>query len=213
MPIGLINGNTYRQGLRPPYNPRAIMAAIREVIKRPGIPDEELTGIAGPPSFLTGCTVTGNLTALAAGRRTELRLQAQLTISDDGSEVIIGNIPPNASTDDVAATIANRARVPQWADKHPDLHRRPSRPLGGIRDETHDWPSPYGRIICVPGRGTPAGQLRDMLLDIPGVWTTMPVALPQPLPAMIKHWARAHAGQDVPASLAALEQALGGDTR
>ena len=29
LPIGLINGNTYREGLRPPFRPRAIIHAIR----------------------------------------------------------------------------------------------------------------------------------------------------------------------------------------
>jgi len=36
VPIGVINGNTYRGGLRPPFRPDAIIAAAREVIRRPG---------------------------------------------------------------------------------------------------------------------------------------------------------------------------------
>ena len=49
-----------------------------------------------------------------------------------------------------------------------------------------------------------------MLLDVPGVSTTLPVALPRPLPILIRQWAQASAGEDVPASLAALEDALPG---
>lgn len=109
LPIALINGNTYREGLRPPLRPRAIIDAVREVIKRPEVPDKELAGIVGLPYFLTGCMVTGSLAALAAGRRTELRLQARLSISDDRTKVVIENIPPNISTDDVAHIIASRA--------------------------------------------------------------------------------------------------------
>jgi hypothetical protein len=45
----------------------------------------------------------------AAGHPTELRLQAKITISDDGQTVIVENIPPNISTDAAAASIAMRA--------------------------------------------------------------------------------------------------------
>jgi hypothetical protein len=36
----------------------------------------------------------------------------------------------------------------------------------------------------------------------------MPVALPLPLPALIRHWVQANASEDLPASLAALEHAI-----
>lgn len=208
VPIAVINGNTYREGLRPPFRPHAVIDAIREVIKRPDATDAELTAMVGPPYFLTGCTVTGNLTALAAGRRTELRLQAQVSISDDRSTVVIENIPPNISTDDTASIITSRASAPRWASDHPGLHRITHLPLADLRDETSDRTSPFGRIICIPKPGTPPEQLRDMLLDVPGVSTTMPVALPRPLPALIRHWAQTNATEDLLASLAALEHAI-----
>lgn len=132
VPIALINGNTYREGLRPPFRPRAIIAAVREVIKRPEVADKELAGIAGPPYFMTGCIVAGNLAALAAGRRTELRLQPQISISDD-REVVIENIPPNISTDDTARIIANRARSHRWAEDHPGLHHIAYLPLADLK--------------------------------------------------------------------------------
>src|SRR5215831_2256986 len=49
VPIALINGNTYRDGLRPPFRPAAIINAVREVIKRPEVPDKELAGFVGLP--------------------------------------------------------------------------------------------------------------------------------------------------------------------
>jgi hypothetical protein len=210
VPIAFINGNTYREGLRPPFRPHAVIDALREVIRRPGVTDAELTGMVGLPYFLTGCTVTGNLAELAAGRRTELRLQAQVSIGDDRRTVVIGNIPPNVSTDDTASIIASRASAPRWASDHPGLHRITYLPLADLRDKTSDRSSPFGRIVCTPTPGTPAEQLRDMLLDVPGVCTTMPVALPRPLPALIRHWAQTNAGEDLLASLAALEHAIPG---
>ena len=208
VPIALINGNTHAEGLRPPFRPRAIADAIREVILRPDIPDQDLTDMAGPPTFMTGCTVTGNLAALAAGRRTELRLRARVSIS--GGLVVIENIPPNASTDDTASTIANRARGQRWAEKHPGLHRLTYLPLADIRDETGEQTSPYGQIICTPRQGNSAEQLRDMLLDVPGVSTSMPVALPQPLATLIRQWAQGSTREDRLASLDALEDAIAG---
>lgn len=213
VPIGLINGNTYREGLRPPFRAAAIIGAVREVIKRPGVPDKELAGIAGPPYFPAGCTVTGSLAALAAGRRTELRLQAQVSIGDDQGTVVIENIPPNISTDDVTHIIARRARPPRWADDHPGLHHLTHLPLAGLEDETSEPANPFGRLVCIPTRDTTPEQLRDMLVDVPGVYTTMRVKLPQPLPTLIKNWVQANAHEDLPASLTTLEQAISSQER
>jgi DNA gyrase/topoisomerase IV subunit A len=75
VPLGLINGNVYREGRRPPFGPLAIIEALREVIRRPSVTGKDLTTIVGPPCFLNGCTVTGDFAAMAAGRPTTLRLQ------------------------------------------------------------------------------------------------------------------------------------------
>src|SRR5712691_7216980 len=82
VPIGLINGNTYREGRRPPFRPARIIEAVRQVIRRPRVTGEDLTDIIGLPDFPAGCTVTGDLATLAAGRSTDLRLQARVTIGD-----------------------------------------------------------------------------------------------------------------------------------
>jgi hypothetical protein len=138
------------------------------------VTDAELTGTVGLPYFLTGCIVAADLTSLAAGRRTELSLQAQVSIS------------------------AN----------HPGLHRITRLPLADLRDETSDRSSPFGRIVCIPTPGTPPEQLREMLLDVTGVCTKMPVALPRPMPALIRRWVQTNASEDLLASLAALEHAI-----
>jgi hypothetical protein len=77
VPIGLINGNTHRQGTRPPFRPAAIIEAIRQVLVRPKLTARQIAAIAGPPDFMTGCTVTGDLDAFFAGQRTELGLEAR----------------------------------------------------------------------------------------------------------------------------------------
>ena len=145
---------------------------------------------------------------MAAGRRTELSLQAQVSISADRRTVVIGNIPPNISTDDTASIIASRASASRWEKEYPGLHRITRLPLADLRDETSYRASPFGRIVCVPTPGTPPEQLRDMLLEVTGVRTTMPIALPRPLPALIRHWVQTNASEDLLASLAALEHSI-----
>jgi hypothetical protein len=135
VPVGLINGNVYREGLRPPFRPLAIIEALGEVIQRPRVTGKELTRIVGPPCFLNGCAVTGDFAAMASGR-------------------------------------------------HGDL------------------------LVCVPSPGTTAGELREQLMNVYGVYTTVRVNLPRSLPAMLRNWVKAHAAEDLLTSLATLENAI-----
>jgi hypothetical protein len=176
VPIGLINGNIYGKGTRPPFRARAVIEALRQVIQRPRMTNNQLIDVIGPPYFRNGCTVTGDFAALAAGRPTDLRLEARLGISDDHSIVMIENLPPNANPDETAHN--------QSTQRHGDL------------------------LVCVPKRGTTAEQLREQLRDVYGVYTTVPVALPRPLPALLRSWALAYAAEDLLTSLAALDDAI-----
>jgi hypothetical protein len=206
VPVGLINGNVYREGLRPPFRPLAIIEALREVIQRPRVTSKDLTSIVGPPCFLNGCTVTGDFAAMAAGRPTTLRLEARVTVSDDHRRVLIQNFPPNANPDEVATTLASRASIRAWAAEHPGLYSRTHLPLGDIRDESSERHGDL--LVCVPSRGTTAGELREHLMNVYGVHTTVRVDLPRSLPAMLRSWVKAHADEDRLTSLAALETAV-----
>jgi hypothetical protein len=194
-------------GTRPPFRPRAIIEALRQVIQQPGITSEDLTGIIGPPCFLNGCTVTGDFAALAAGRPTVLRLQARVTVSDDHGSVLITNLPPNADPDDTMHSLASRPSVRERAQRYPGLHRHARLPLKDIRDES-SHPRDAGLLVCIPEPGTPAEQLRDQLMDIYGVYTEVHAALPRPLATMIRERAEAYRSEDLLASLAALENAI-----
>jgi DNA gyrase/topoisomerase IV subunit A len=210
VPVGLINGSTYREGTRPPFRPQAIIDAIRQVIHHPRVTSQDIIDIIGPPDFVTGCTVTGDFAALAAGHPAELRLLARLTISEDCHHVLVENIPPNVSIDDAAISIADRARSRQWERKYPGLRQATGLQLQDMRDETDERHHPYGRILCTPLTGTPPELLRDQLMDIYGVSTTMPVALPRSLPALIRQWVRNYQSEDLLTSLATLEAATRG---
>lgn len=207
VPVGLINGNTYRDGTQPPFRPLAVIEAIRHVIRQPRATAQDIISIVGPPDFITGCTVTGDLEAFAAGQPTELRLQAKITISDDGRAVIVENIPPNITTDDAAASIATRAE--QTSDPSQPSALRTATRLGvrSVRDESNSR-TPDGRIVCEPATGVPPEEVRDQLTGVYGVYTTIYVALPRSLPATIRQWVRTNQAEDLAASLTALETAI-----
>jgi DNA gyrase/topoisomerase IV, subunit A len=210
VPIGLINGSTHRGGTRPPFRPEGIMGAIREVIRRPQATDEEIVAIIGPPDFLTGCEVAGDLTALARGEATDLTLRARIILDEDSHQIMVQNIPPNVSTDDVLMSVTDRASQHGWAARHPELHKAAGLPIEDVRDLSSE---DSDRFVCIPLPGTSLETLRDQLWDVYGISTTMPVALPRPLPDMVWQWVTANGNEDVLASVAALEGAIAGDRR
>ena len=230
VPIGVINGNTHRQGTRPPFRPAAVIGAIRQVLARPRLPGAEITALMVPPDFITGCTVSGDLAAFAAGQRTELGLHARVTVSDAAHVrarvikaaipghrppgftrdarrpvIIVDNLPPYVSTDDTLVSIADRAREHVWHTRHPELAAQTGLPIRDIQDlatEGDYW------FVCLPAAGASPEVLRDQLLKVYGVSIYISVGLPRPLPTMIRTWTRTRQHEDLHASLTALENAL-----
>jgi hypothetical protein len=230
VPVGMINGNTHREGMRPPFRPAAVIDAIRQVLLRPRLPGSQITGLAGPPDFITGCAVTGDLAALAAGQYAELGLHARVTVTDAAHirdratkaavpghrpprythdpgrpVIVIDTFPPYANTDEIIRCIADRARGHAWHARHPDLGALTRLQIKDVADLTTRgdyW------FACLPSDGTPPEVLRDQLLKIPGVSIYITARLPRPLPAMIRTWIRASQDEDLPGSLTALENAL-----
>jgi hypothetical protein len=230
VPIGMINGNTHREGIRPPFRPAAVIDAIRQVLLKPRLSGSLITGIVGPPEFITGCTVTGDLTALAAGQHAELGLHARVTVTDaahvrdrvtkaavpghrppgftrdPGRQVIvIDKFPPYANTDDVGLSIGKRAEEYSWHARHPELGALSGLPITNVQDLSGRGDYWY---VCLPADGTPPEVLRDQLLKVHGVSIYITTRLPRPLPAMIRTWVRAHQHEDLPGGLTALEIAL-----
>jgi hypothetical protein len=63
VPVGLINGTTYRGGTQPSLEPRRVLAALRQLLEDPQARDQEVINIVGAPYSVTGCTVTGDIAA------------------------------------------------------------------------------------------------------------------------------------------------------
>ena len=229
VPLGMINGNTHREGIRPLFRPAAIMDAIRQVLLRPRLPGALITGIAGPPDFITGCTVTGDLAALAAGQHAELGLHARVMVTDGAyvsdrvakaaipgytpprwhphrPVIVIDKFPPYTNPDEVSLGIAKRASEYSWHARHPELGALTGLPIEDLADLTTSRSGYW--FACLPSKGTPPEMLRDQLLKVHGVSTYITTRLPQPLPAMIRTWTRTHQHEDLTGSLTALQNAL-----
>ncbi len=224
VPVGLINGNTHRQGTRPPFQPHGIIAAIRRVIQNPAVTNAEVHDIVGPPDFMTGCAVSGDLAALQAGREAELLLRARVRVTDETgvlaefpdtrhwgrpgrnrTVIVIDNFPPYLSVDDASLSIAERARPQDPHDRYAGLRAATRLRIREVRDE-----SARGRywLACFPDPDADADQVREQLLGIYGVFGRVRAAMPRPLAAMIRDWTGAHQSEDLLASLTALESAI-----
>jgi len=211
VPIGLINGNAYRDGTRPPFRPQGIIDAIREVIRRPRVADGEITAIIGPPDFLTGCQVTGDLAALANGEPAELTLRARITIDEDNHRLLVRDIPPNPDIDRIYEVhwaydqVSNQAGLYAMAKESP----LPSGATGlPLEDVEPFFSGDSDLFVCTAAPGISLEWLRDQVAQIAGVVTTVKVALPRPLPDLVRQWVAAHESEDLLASLTALEEAI-----
>jgi DNA gyrase/topoisomerase IV, subunit A len=231
VPVGMINGNTHREGIRPPFQPAAVIDAVRQVLHRPRLPESQITGIVGPPDFITGCTVTGDLAALAAGQHAELGLHARVTVTDaahvrdreikaavpgqtplrftrdpNRPVIVIDKFPPYSNPDEIFRSIGKRAEEYSWHARHPELAALTGLPIKNAADLTTARGGYW--FACLPADGTPPGVLRDQILKVHGVSIFITTRLPRPLPAMIRTWTRANHDEDLPDSLTALENAL-----
>jgi hypothetical protein len=229
VPIGLINGNTHRQGTRPPYRPAAIIDAVRQIRRRPKLTASQINAIIGPPDFITGCTVTGDLAALKAGRRGELGLQARALVTDaayvnarvakaaiPGNDepywpgaafpvVVLDRFAPYANPHEILLSIRQRARSQPWRARYPELAEQAALPVREAADHSDRFGNWH---VYVPAAEDLAEELRTRLLKVRGVTYYISVGLPKPLATMIRTWTRTHEHEDLDASLTALENAL-----
>jgi DNA gyrase/topoisomerase IV subunit A len=225
VPIGLINGNTHRGGLRPPFRPQGIINAIRLVHRKPRVASRDLLDTIGPPDFLTGCTVTGDMSALHAGQLMELRLESRVSITDQASlpgwvrprrrpdapacnrtVLLIDHFPPYANPDETANSLAERSEQRSWDDNHPELRHATRLQLRDVMDLSTNRDGI--QIACIPAPDADPEQVRDQVRDIYGVWVGVTVRLRRPLATMIRQWVVRNRDEDIFGSLTALEQAV-----
>jgi hypothetical protein len=152
VPVGLINGNVYREGLRPPFRPLAIFEALREAIRRPRVTGEELASVVGPPC--------------PQRLRRHGRLRCDDSRTADHPETGSPRhrerrSPPRPHQELPAQRQSRRGRdrpggTGQKACGRPGLHGRTHLPLADLRDKSsvrHE-----DLLVCVPSPGTTAAE-------------------------------------------------------
>jgi DNA gyrase/topoisomerase IV subunit A len=190
VPIGLVNGTTYKGGLAPPYHPDAVAAAL---LPDQNATDTDLVETVGAPFFPTGCEVAGDLAALAAGRRTRLRLTAKISVGQDrGMPVLdVTGFPADPGPDEAVRAISSRSRrLPESiARRHPGLvdNRLPFR-------DVQDLTSMRNGVLvrCFLDSSAEPEQAAERLREIWGVGVDLEVRLPMPLESLLRDWITRH---------------------
>jgi DNA gyrase subunit A len=204
LPIGLINGNIYAQGLRPPLDPLRAITALRRLVDKPRSPSREIVELVGPPEFLTGCDLSGDLDSFMAGRPTALRLTGRVVVGDD-SHLIIETLPPNARPHQVIETII-KVDSPRWDGTFPQLGAATR--LGIASIDNHSTSDDVLRLICTLRPGVDPHQAAERLRRVPGVVTEIAVAHPVPLADLLRAWVKHHQSEDLITALDSLETTL-----
>ncbi|SRR6266568_6202890 len=235
LPVGLINGATYRGGTEPPLDPLRVLAALRRLLEDPRVADGELIGIVGPPWSGTGCTVVGDLRALNRGRRVVLRERGQITIQGTAvpepppalppparnvqyypyggvasgesfpAHLVIESLPARTVAPEVAQAIANRAVSLPSTDSHTGETLGTTLPIAFVDDQSKGTEV---RILVMLRPGSDPAAVRNQLATIDGVSAEVPCAFPAPLAKLLRSWVNDHRSEDIAASLTELQNAI-----
>ena len=237
VPIGLINGTTYRGGTQPPLEPFRVLSALRRLLEDTRVSDAELLRIVGPPFSVTGCDITSDLDALMKGRWTAVRQTGRITITGvsvpsavadrpvpperrgwTGREpllhrpvhLMIESLSAETTTPDAANAIASRAEARRWHGSHPQLARHTTLPIAEVEDRSTGSEVRIG-VELKPGADPAA--VRDRLASIYGITVEDTWAFPMPLARMMRSWATRYRDEDVAVSLDRLADAIRRDRR
>ncbi|MCV7282215.1 topoisomerase IV [Mycolicibacterium flavescens] len=147
----------------PAHNPREIMAACRALLKTPNMTDDRLVKMIPGPDWGSGASVVGT-----AGLREYIttgrgHFTVRGTLSVDGKNVIITELPPGVASNTVQERI--RALVE-------------SGELSGVADMSDLTDRRNGlRIVVTAKRGHSAEQIRDQLLALTPLESTFAASL------------------------------------
>lgn len=210
IPIGLVNGTMYGGATRPPHDPSRIVDSLLLVAENPGVSDKEIIDAAGGPAFPTGCTVSGNLSGLAAGKRVRLRLVAHIRegVQQGRSILDITAFPPGIGTTTVAEALWHRARRPPSEDlrDHPELAQLVYLPIRDVQDMTSMHTGTLVR--CWLDHSVSPAQVKPEIEKVWGVGIEVDAQLPASLPAMLRSWVSAHGADATIAGARRLQETL-----
>lgn len=217
VPLRLINGTWYRSTARPPWSapepaqppldPVRVLTALDTLAGNPGVSDAEIVDLVGPPGFLTGCEVSGDLAGLAAGCSVTLRLTGRITIADQ-QHLVIESLPPDVGAWTALRVITSHVERSSWADSHPELHRVTHLPIADAQDLSARGEL---RLQITLRPGADPETMRADLRGLEGVVLQVRAKFPAPLARMLRSWADGYRDEDIATSLAALGSAIGRD--
>ena len=191
LPIAFINGDWFVGGTAPSFNPQRVIDALLYLADHPESPDEMLNELVGPPSFPTGCEVLGDFVALAEAREVRVECRAYVA-AEEGPRprLVLTNLPPRSSIEEIAAELAMRAGFPFAGDGRVEpVERRIA--LRGIRDESppecEREPTNYRLVLEL----TPEADINKCIAQI---LETTPVTRDPHLPTTRTHGYDASAG-------------------
>jgi len=202
VPIGLINGNTYCGGSRPPYDPRRVVEALMRLAGDPSLGDDELVDLVGAPSFPTKCEVNGELEAMTAGELATLRLTARFQPAPAPQRGwLLDRLPPGVGVGQVEHYVSSNIERRRWTDELPELDLQTRLPVTNITNLS------AGDTVCLAVTAAPDADLdvlRDRLVEVWGVSIELRVRLPASLPEVLRRWVSQHGDEDLNVSLGRL---------
>jgi hypothetical protein len=240
VPVGIINGTTYRGGVQPPLEPLRVLAALRRLLADPRAGAGEVLSIVGEPYSAAGCELTGDLDALMQGRRVVIRETGKITMTavsvppspaelpgpvrgpfrssaglglrapSHPAHLVIESLPARTSGPQAVQSIASRLRMHSGPDGHP-LDQNLERPIENLTDLAsvrHDV-----RIALALRPGVDPVGVREQLAALDDISIEAAWQFPAPVANMLRYWADRHRAEDITASLASLEGAIGRDRR
>lgn len=177
LPIGLVNGDVHAGGRRPPFDPGRVADAIARANE---LTDDEIVAAVGAPAFPMGCSVEGDLGALARGERVDLVVTAR--IDDDGDRddaIMITGLVPGVSTGEVAGDIQSMVGELGPAEL-------------GISDVSdRGSTSDLVRLVVGLRPGADRDAVRARLLGLWSLRQSLEAQLPEPLATTIRRFVTA----------------------
>ncbi|MFN2608580.1 MAG: hypothetical protein ABR511_11930 [Acidimicrobiales bacterium] len=204
LPLGLIIGDTYLDGRRPPFDALRMTRAVSALVEDPSIGDGQLIDLVGPPVFPGGCEIGGDLDALITGDPCVLELTCRMALNADGSRLELTNLPPSIGAHEL------EYRLGPAGESGGGDQGWPYKPeaLVGIAEVSNRSQGDTERVVCAIKPGADVERLRTQLRRRWGVSTRVPAQLPAPLPALLRTWVDEHRHESLVKSLGKLRIAL-----
>lgn len=194
-------------GKRPPLQPAGVVRALLAVGS--GAADDEVLAALGPPIVATGSVVEGDVDALYAGQRTDLRLSARIEVVHGErwrtDQLRITNLPPDIGTSEVARTLTWKSeRVDRIVlSTHEEWEPR-RLAISAVNDGSAEG---VDLLEVTPEQGVDLEGLVAQIAEIWGVHTVVDADFGRPVVEVLREWVAEHGEPDLEAQLAPIVSA------